>query len=77
MCIFTNQIDVAQIVEPEVVGGGGGEREVVLLEAALTRLHGVGETTQDPLVHQTARATSLHAHNRTHTHTMAATATCT
>lgn len=48
----TNQIDVTQFVEEEVVNCASSAWEIILLESGITGEDGRGETAQDPLVHQ-------------------------
>ena len=49
---LTYQVDVAELIQPEVVDGGGAGRELVLLKGLITEAHGVGESAQNPLVHR-------------------------
>ena len=46
-----HQVDVTELVEPEVVDGCGDKGEVVLLEALVGIVHSNCEATQDPPVH--------------------------
>lgn len=46
----TLEVDVAQVVQPQVVAGGGCRWEVVALEAGVACLHGARHTTQHPAV---------------------------
>ena len=48
----TNQIDITEVVEPEVVAAGGRDWEVILPEGAITQRDSLRELTQDPPVHQ-------------------------
>ena len=42
------QVDVAEVVQPEVVQRRGGRREVVLREPGVGRLHRVRQPGQNP-----------------------------
>lgn len=46
-----HQVDITEAVEPEVVQGMGGERQLLGEEAALTLSGGVGQAAQDPGIH--------------------------
>ena len=73
-----HQVDIAELVQPEVVDGCGNKREVVFLEALVGIIHGNCEATQDPPVHGGLLSCELwagwkswpHAHLYTHTHTL-------
>ena len=46
----THQVDITQVVQPEVVAGRRRDRELVVTERAVTERDGLGETTQNPQV---------------------------
>ena len=46
----TDQIPVAQLVQPEVVDGCGGRGKVVRFQAFVARFHSIGQATQDPTI---------------------------
>ena len=46
------QVDVAQVIEPEVIGSRGRRRQLVLSKSGVTGSDGHSQPTQDPLIHQ-------------------------
>ena len=56
---YTDQVDITEFVEPEVVAGRGGALEVVAVEASVAGLHGAGQATQNPPVHVQLSTTQL------------------
>lgn len=50
-CPTTHQVDITEVVEPEVVQGVGDERQVPAEEAPLTLVGGKGQAAQNPGVH--------------------------
>ena len=47
---LTHQVDITELVKPEVVDSGGGCGEVVVLESLVAQVDGVAESAQDPEV---------------------------
>ena len=46
------QVDITQLIEPEVVERRRDERKVVVREALVAVQYGRGETTEDPAIHR-------------------------
>lgn len=53
------QVDIAELIEPEAVLGGGDSREVVGLETLVAEPHSFGHPAADPAVHQALAASRL------------------
>lgn len=50
-CPTTHQVDITEVVEPEMIQGVGGERQVPAEEAPLTLVGCKGQAAQNPGVH--------------------------
>jgi hypothetical protein len=65
--LSTHQVDITEVVEPEVVAGGGGCGELVPLKRSVAHVHGRGETTQHPHVSAALCAHQLQQHSTDYT----------
>lgn len=55
----THQVDITELIQPEVEDRRGDQREVVLGKATVCIVNGNRESTQDPLVHEGLLAREL------------------